>query len=56
MLEAFDGVTGGMHAATQKRGRTKAADVEYAPCGECVLNAEQRWPGSSGINAALMRL
>ena len=38
MLGASDGSTGGM-AATHQRGRTMAADVEYAPCGECALGA-----------------
>ncbi|MGF6903512.1 hypothetical protein P3T22_004798 [Paraburkholderia sp. GAS348] len=39
MLEASDGVADDTRAATQKRGRSRAADVEYAPCGECALNA-----------------
>lgn len=52
MLEASDGVTGGTHAATQKRGRAKAADDEYAPCGECALNTLS----DGQAQAALIRL
>jgi hypothetical protein len=56
MLEASDGITGNTHAATHKRGRPKAADLEYAPCGECVLNAASGGAGQSGIEVVPERL
>lgn len=45
-----------MHAATHKRGRPKAADLEYAPYAECVLNAASGGAGRSGMEAVPDRL
>jgi hypothetical protein len=35
-----------------KRGRPKAADHEYAPCGECALNDKPIWRGDGEAKAA----